>query len=178
MGNIACSSNKNKPSTYRSRNTNSGYKNKSMSDWNIKDVYNWLLSICDGELAYIARTFKKNKIDGSKLISLTKNQFNEMNISLNFQKRLELIRNAQLNLETTTDYDYDNYIPVTCGRNSISISPHIYKYTLNPIIVCEMEAVANGCAEVAFRSSQFSTSTSEEIHTNVNVNYEGEYLKI
>ena len=44
-------------------------------DWNINDVYEWMKHICNGKFKKYAIEFRKNDVDGEKLVEIT---FNEL----------------------------------------------------------------------------------------------------
>eukprot|EP00484_Ammonia_sp_Unknown_P020139 CAMPEP_0197032718 /NCGR_PEP_ID=MMETSP1384-20130603/11317_1 /TAXON_ID=29189 /ORGANISM="Ammonia sp." /LENGTH=827 /DNA_ID=CAMNT_0042462417 /DNA_START=8 /DNA_END=2491 /DNA_ORIENTATION=+ len=95
----ACQSNANKPGRARHAPISRSFKHKPMQKWTENDVYSWLSTTMDGKLSSLAPIFKKHKINGKKLIHLTKHELRAMNISESLLERVLLLRNTQLQRE-------------------------------------------------------------------------------
>merc|ERR1712228_951066 len=66
------------------------YKNKQVNDWNVNDVYLWLISV---DLMDIAAQFKKAKIRGLILKEMSIQQLNEENVfDIEYGDKLLFIR--------------------------------------------------------------------------------------
>eukprot|EP01084_Bolivina_argentea_P273895 466683_1 len=131
MGNCSSSNNR-PPNRNNKKNTNNDYKNKLIKDWTIKDVYSWLLTVVDGELAPTAKKFKKYKIDGTKLTSLTDHELTEMGITLDHQKRFKTFLKNQLEIQPKPQTEEKTNIHPSLGKCT-------GQYTLNQNTISQIE---------------------------------------
>ena len=105
--------------------------------WTVMDVYNWLLTVCDGELQSVALIFKQNNIDGATLIVLTQEDFKTFVPDERLRRRILLLRHAQLKLDdsnrdpgidTTEDWGGYRYETSFTDEEDIDLDLIIYGY--------------------------------------------------
>eukprot|EP01084_Bolivina_argentea_P222833 377134_1 len=81
----ACHSKTNKSENTQLLPLNNKYQSKQINEWNVDDVYAWLM---DNELPSVAKKFKKRHINGSQLINIKPQYLTNIEISIIHQQTL------------------------------------------------------------------------------------------